>query len=246
MYAGINNNGDSKPKLRMNRIKQSISMPLIEEDTPGYKYLFRGPSSLSDVEVLAMVINPKSKDDSNIQLARRIYSDNDCNMKRISGLSVNELIRYEGISESKALFIRATLELSKRSMLKDNSKLQITKSDHAYEVFSKVFDGLEVEHFAIIILNRANRVITTRIISQGGITGTVVDPKVLFRDANEWRGTSIILGHNHPSGQCNPSEADISLTRKLKQAGELMELPVLDHIIYCDDRYYSFADEGRI
>ena len=219
---------------------------MFEEDTPGYKYLFKGSASLSDIEVLAMVINPRSKDDSNIQLARHIYSDNDCNMKRIARLTVNELIRYDGIGESKALFIRAALELGKRSQFEDTNKVQITKSNNAYEAFSKTFHGLEIEQFAIIILNRANRVITTRIVSQGGITGTVVDPKVIFRTANEWRGTSIILGHNHPSGQCHPSEADISLTRKLKQAGDLMELPVLDHIIYCDDRYYSFADEGRI
>lgn len=227
-------------------MKMAVSKPLFEEDSPGYKYLFRGPSSLSNIEVIAMVINPKCKDDSNILLARKIYSDYDGNMKQISQLSVNELIRYEGISQSKALFIRAALELGKRSQLVNLDKRQISNSSQAYEVFSTIFQGLEIEKFAAIILNRANRVITTRVISQGGITGTVVDPKVVFREANEWRGTSLILGHNHPSGYCHPSEADISLTRKLKQAGELMDCPILDHIIYCDDRYYSFADECKI
>lgn len=219
---------------------------LCEVDQPGYKFLAHGPSVLSDTEVLAMIIQPQGKTDKHVEIARRILQDNNNNLKRVSQLTTNELSRYRGIGTATALQIRAAMEFGKRSRTQQIKMRQITRSEHAYEEFASIFEGLAIEKFAIHILNRSNRILTTQVISMGGIHGTVVDPKVLFKVALDWGGSSIILGHNHPSGQCLPSEADIELTKKLVNAGKMLEISIMDHIIYCDNRYYSFADEGRI
>jgi DNA repair protein RadC len=131
--------------------------------------------------------------------------------------------------------------------VKASDRTQITKSDRAFEVFVEAFPSLEhKEYFYAMFLDRANRVLGVYQVSSGGITGTVVDPKIVFQAALKANACSIILGHNHPSGQINPSEADISLKRKLKQGGDFLELPILDHIIIGQEKYYSFADDGRI
>lgn len=141
----------------------------------------------------------------------------------------------------------AEISISYSNHVKASERVQITRSSHAYEIFLNTFPSLQHrEYFYTIFLNRANKVLGVYQVSIGGITGTVVDPKIVFQAALKANACSIILAHNHPSGGLNPSEADISLTKKLKQAGEFLEMPVMDHLIISEDGYYSFADEGRI
>lgn len=141
----------------------------------------------------------------------------------------------------------AEITISYSCKVKPHERKQISKSENAYEVFNEIWDGIQHhESFYAMLLNRANKVLGITKISTGGISGTVVDPKIVFQAGLKANATSIILAHNHPSGQIHPSEADIRLTEQLKKAGEILEMPVLDHIILGDDRYYSFSDEGKI
>jgi DNA repair protein RadC len=218
-----------------------------EDDRPREKLLLKGSAALSDAELIAILIGSGNREETAVQLSQRILQHTFGNLIELSKLSIGDLLKFKGIGEAKALSIISALELGKRRRRSDmHEKKQITKSDHAFEIFQEQLAYLNFEQFSAILLNRANRVIRTVAISDGGITGTVVDPKKVFKLALEFNATSLILGHNHPSGQIHPSEADISLTRKMKQAGDLLELPILDHIIVGDEKYYSFADDGRI
>jgi len=218
-----------------------------EDDRPREKLLLKGTSALSDAELIAILIGSGNNKESAVELSQRILQHAHQNLIELSKLSVADLQKFRGIGEAKALSIIAALELGKRRRRSDmHDKKQITKSNHAFEIFQEHLAYQNYEQFSAILLNRANRVIRTISISDGGITGTVVDPKKVFKLALEFNATSIILGHNHPSGQIQPSEADIALTRKMKQGGELLEIPVLDHIIVGDERYYSFSDDGRL
>ena len=218
-----------------------------EDDRPREKLLLKGTTALSDAELIAILIGSGNREESAVELSQRIMQHTFGNLIELSKLAIPDLMKFKGIGEAKAISIVAALELGKRRRRADmHDKMQITKSDHAFEILQEQLASSSFEQFAAILLNRANRVIRTVMISNGGITGTVVDPKKVFKLALENNATSMILGHNHPSGQVHPSEADISLTRKMKQAGDLLELPVLDHIIVGDEKYYSFADDGRI
>lgn len=218
-----------------------------EDDRPREKLLLKGTSALSDAELIAILIGSGNARETAVQLAQKVMQHIQGNLIELSKLSASDLMKFKGIGEVKALTIIAALELGKRRRRSEiHEKVQITRSSQAYEILQEQLADCNFEQFAAILLNRANRVIRTVNISSGGITGTVVDPKKVFKFALEFNATSMILGHNHPSGQIHPSEADISLTRKMKNAGELMDIPILDHIIVGDERYYSFADEGRL
>ena len=167
------------------------------------------------------------------------------NFAELARLTIQDLQKYKGIGEAKAITIAAALEMGRRrntSVL--NEKPQAKDSKTAFILLQKELGDLNYETFCILLLNRANKVLKTIRISDGGITGTVVDPRKVFKIALDNNATSIILGHNHPSGQLSPSDADIQLTKKMKEAGVMLDLPVLDHIIVGDGNYYSFADEG--
>ena len=218
-----------------------------EDDRPREKLLLKGTNALSDAELIAILIGSGNQNESAVDLSQRILLHAQNNLIELSKLSVSDLQKFRGIGVAKALSIVAALELGKRRRRSDmHEKTRITKSSQAFEIFQEHLAYQNYEQFSAIFLNRANRVIRTSSISDGGITGTVVDPKKVFKLALEFNATSIILGHNHPSGQIQPSEADIALTRKLKHGGELLEIPVLDHIIVGDERYYSFSDDGRL
>lgn len=218
-----------------------------EDDRPREKLLLKGTSALSDAELVAILIGSGNARESAVQLAQKVMQHIQGNLIELSKLSASDLMKFKGIGEVKAITIIAALELGKRRRRSEiHEKVQITRSNQAYEILQEHLADCNFEQFAAILLNRANRVIRSVNISSGGITGTVVDPKKVFKFALEYNATSMILGHNHPSGQIHPSEADIALTRKLKNAGELMDIPILDHIIVGDERYYSFADEGRL
>ncbi|MBK7173043.1 MAG: DNA repair protein RadC [Bacteroidales bacterium] len=231
----------------MSEINKSSIKCWAEDDRPREKLQIKGTSALSDAELIAILIGSGTASESAVQLSQRILQHIQGNLIELSKLSLADLMKFKGIGQVKALSIVAALELGKRRRSSEiQEKFQITRSNHAFEILQEHLAYSNFEHFAAILLNRANRVIRTVSISTGGITGTVVDPKKVFKFALEFNATSMILGHNHPSGQIQPSEADIALTRKLKNAGDLMDIPILDHIIVGDERYYSFADDGRL
>lgn len=216
-----------------------------EDDQPREKLLYKGPTALSNAELIAILIGSGNNEESAVALSKRIMNEVNDNLAELSRLTIPDLQRYKGIGEAKAITIAAALELGRRrstSIL--NEKPQLKDSKTAFILLQKELGDLNYENFCILLLNRANKVLRAVKISDGGITGTVVDPRKVFKIALDNNATSIILGHNHPSGQLAPSDADIKLTRKLKEAGEMLDLPVLDHLIIGDGNYYSFADEG--
>jgi len=216
-----------------------------EDDRPREKLFNKGASALSNAELIAILIGSGNINESAVELSKRILNEVNDNLAELARLTLSDLQKYKGIGEAKAITIAAALELGRRrstSVL--NERPQIKDSKTAYILLHKELGDLNYENFCILLLNRANKVLRTVRISDGGITGTVVDQRKVFKIALDNNATSIILGHNHPSGQLTPSTSDIELTKKIKQAGEVLDLPVLDHIIIGDGNYYSFADEG--
>ena len=218
-----------------------------EEDRPREKLIAKGRSSLSDAELVAILIGSGSSELSAVELSKKIllHAGNDLN--DLAKLSVQELMQFKGIGEAKAISIVSALELGRRRKNSESkSKTKVRSSKDAYEAISPELMDQPVEQFWIIMLNRSNHVIKKRLISHGGVSGTVADPKIIFKSALEDLASGIILVHNHPSGNLKPSEADLRLTKKLFDSGKLLEIPVLDHIIFTDSGYYSFADEGNL
>jgi DNA repair protein RadC len=216
-----------------------------EDDKPREKLLNKGPAALSNAELIAILIGSGNVDESAVALSKRIMNEVNDNFAELARLTIADLQKYKGIGEAKAITIAAALELGRRRSISVlNEKPQVKDSKTAFILFQKELGDLNYECFCILLLNRANKVLKIARISDGGITGTVVDQRKVFKIALDNNATSIILGHNHPSGQLTPSDADIQLTKKMKDAGVTLDLPVLDHIIVGDGCYYSFADEG--
>jgi DNA repair protein RadC len=216
-----------------------------EGDRPREKFAQLGRKSLSNAELLAILIGSGHRDASALDLARHLLESFQHDLKRISRSSVAQLCRTKGLGPAKATHILAGFEIGKRASMQVNEDVKnISCSQDAYHLLRhKIFD-LPHEEFHIILLNRSNAVIATHRISTGGISGTVVDTRIIFRTALEHAASSIILVHNHPSGKLKPSQADLNITRKISEAGKLMDIQVLDHLIISDQGYLSFADEG--
>lgn len=218
-----------------------------EEDRPREKLLLKGKTGLTDAELLAILIGSGSRYETAVALSQRILNSVDNNLNELGRRSLSELKRFKGVGEAKAISIIAALELGRRRQLsKVKDKPQVACSKDAYDVIAPLLCDLPHEEFWILLLNRANRVVSREQISLGGMTGTVVDARIVFRKALEGQACSIILCHNHPSGTLYPSQADITLTRKLVKAGEVMDVAVLDHLIVAGGEYYSFADEDKM
>ena len=228
----------------LNNVATSIKNWAID-DRPREKLFTKGATVLSDSELLAILINTGSKNKSAVELAKEVLLLGKNNLNELGKLSVNDLMAIKGIGEAKAITLAAALELGRRrqasaSLVKSSIKssndiaeyLKATLKDYAYEIF------------AVIFLNRANKINHFEIISKGGITGTVADPRVILKKALEHDATAIVLCHNHPSGNLKPSKADEDLTLKIKEAAKYFDIRVMDHIIVSEDGYYSFADEG--
>jgi len=216
-----------------------------EEDRPREKLLLKGKSVLSEAELIGILIGSGTASLSAVDLAKQILHSVDNNLNKLAKLSVNELKKFKGIGEAKAINIVGALELGRRRKETDQPKrIKISCSKDVFETMHPFLQDLSHEEFWIILLNRANQIIKPIAISQGGVSGTVADSKIIFKYAIEALASSIILVHNHPSGNTKPSEADLKLTKKLKEAGTLLEIPVLDHLIYTDLGYLSMADEG--
>lgn len=232
--------------MRKKAQRQTIK-DLAEEDRPREKLLLRGVAALSDQELIAILLNSGFDEDSALDLASYILKMSGYNLHNLARLSVNELSSIRGVGPAKAISIIAALELGRRQ--KFSSALQkktITSSRDAYEYFSAMMADLPHEEMWMISLDNANKVTGNYRIGQGGITGTVVDVRLVLKTVLLASATQFIVAHNHPSGNLNPSEADKSITKKLHEGGALLDIRMLDHLIICPDTFYSFADNGLI
>lgn len=218
-----------------------------EEDRPREKLLAKGKQSLSDAELLAILLGSGSRDETAVGLAQRILKSVDNDLNELGRRSIAELTKFKGMGEAKSITVVAAMELGRRRQLTDvKERPQIRSSRDAWQVIAPILMDLPHEEFWILLLNRANKVMSREQISLGGVAGTVVDAKIVFRKAIEGMASSIILVHNHPSGNLQPSQQDIDLTRKLKKAGETLDIAVLDHLIIAESSYFSFADENLL
>ncbi|CAN5310769.1 DNA repair protein RadC [soil metagenome] len=218
-----------------------------EEDRPREKLMGKGRHVLTEAELIAILIGSGSRDETAVELSRRILASVGNNLNDLGKLSINELIKFKGIGEAKAISVMAALELGRRRKESEvQKKDKIITSKDVYDIMHPVLIDLPHEEFWLLILNRANLVLKKELISRGGVSGTVVDTKIIFKAAIESYASSIIICHNHPSGNLKPSEADIRITKNIKDAGKLMDIPLLDHLIVTENGFYSFADEGMI
>ena len=233
-----------KPPLSMADKKAAITA-WAEEDRPREKMLLKGKAALSDAELIAIIIGSGTVNEDAIALAQRILDSVNANLSELGRRSIKDLMKFKGIGEAKAISITAAVELGRRRQFSDvMQKDTLTSSRDVFDMMLPQLIDLPYEEFWILQLNRANHVIGRARISAGGVSGTVVDSKMVFKPAIEVLATSIILVHNHPSGNLKPSQADIELTRKLKEAGKHLDIAVLDHIIVAYSGFYSFADEN--
>lgn len=216
-----------------------------EDDRPREKFLLKGKSSLSDSELLAILIGSGSRNESAVQLCQRILASTNNNLNSLGKVSINQLINFKGIGEAKAISIAAALELGRRRRAEESVELKkITSSKMVFEIMQPIIGDLPHEEFWVLYLNNSNKVIHKSQLSKGGLTGTVVDVRLIFKTAFEHNAISIILTHNHPSGKLLASDADIQITKKIKEASRHLEINVLDHIIITENGFYSFNDEG--
>ena len=215
------------------------------DDRPREKLLQKGKLSLTDAELIAILIGSGNRNESAVELSKKILSKNQNNLNILGKQSVSQLMKFKGIGEAKAISIIAAMELGRRRRSEEAlENVKITSSNSVFEVLQPILGDLAHEEFWILYLNNANKIIEQYQISKGGITGTLVDVRVTLRKALELGAVSLILAHNHPSGNLNPSEADKQLTLKLKTAAESMDIKILDHLIVTEKSYFSFADEG--
>ncbi len=216
-----------------------------EDDKPREKLMGKGKAALSDAELIAILIGSGSRNESAVQLSKKILASIDNNLNAIGKLSLKQLMEFKGIGEAKAITIIAALELGRRRRAEEIVELKkISSSKDVFELMQPIMGELPHEEFWILYLNNSNKVIYKTQLSKGGITGTVVDIRLVFKMALEQNATSIILTHNHPSGKLLASEADIQITKKLKLAGQQLDIAILDHIIITETGFYSFQDEG--
>jgi len=216
-----------------------------KDDRPREKLLNKGPAALSNSELIAILINNGSKQKSAVELAQEVLRLGKDNLNELGKMSVRELMKVKGIGEAKAISVVAAMELGRRRQgLGSREKAVITSSADVANYLQTLLRDYKHEVFAVLFLNRSNKINHFQIISEGGITGTVADPRIILKKALEEDAVGLILCHNHPSGSLKPSKADEELTLKIKEAARYFDIKVLDHLIVSDDGYYSFADEG--
>lgn len=215
------------------------------DDRPREKLLLKGNQSLSDAELLAILIGSGSRDESAVDLSKRIFAHNQNNLNKLAKLSISDLKKFKGIGEAKAISIVAALELGKRRRLEEALEIpKVTDSRTVYELLHPLIADLPHEEFWVLYLNHSNKVVDRWLASKGGITSTLVDVRLVLKKALEVSATGIILSHNHPSGKTEPSQQDKDLTRKMQSAAQILDIKVLDHLIITEKSYFSFADEG--
>jgi DNA repair protein RadC len=218
-----------------------------EDDRPREKMILKGKNALSDAELIAILISSGNCEESAVDLAKRILKSANDSISELSRFTIKDMLKFKGIGDAKAVSIAAALELGRRRRGEEAGiKKQITCSKDLFDIFHPLLSDLIYEEFWILLLNKANMIIGKYCISEGGLSGTVADPVKIFKKAIECNALGIVLCHNHPSGNLKPSEADMNLTKKLKEGGKLLDISVLDHIIIGEEKYISFADEGLI
>ena len=234
--------------LFMNPYEQKLGIKLwAEADRPREKMMLQGRRHLSDAELIAILIGSGSRDETAVDLSKRILASFDNDLDRLGKVSVQDLSKFRGIGEAKGICIVAALELGRRRKEGESQAIaKIGTSRNAFDLLYPVFADLNHEEFWILMLNRANIVIGKHLVSKGGLAGTIADPKVIFKTALENNAAYIILAHNHPSGNLKPSHEDINITKRLTEAGKILDLHVLDHLILANRHYFSFGDEGLI
>jgi len=216
-----------------------------EDDRPREKLLLKGKSALSDAELIAILIGSGSRNESAVDLSKRILNSIENNLNTLGKLTALDLQKFKGIGEAKAISIITALELGRRRRLEEALEVpKITSSKSVFEIMQPLIGELQHEEFWIVYLNNSNKVLLKEQLSKGGLTGTLVDVRLVFKRALDLFATAVILCHNHPSGKLQPSVADKSITSKLKLAGETLDIKVLDHLIITENAYFSFADES--
>ena len=217
------------------------------EDRPREKLLSKGITSLSNAELLAILIRSGGPEASAVELARQILKQAGNNLQELGKRTVNDLVKHNGMGPVKAITIVAALELGRRRTKTElREKIRISGSQDVFQLFQPLIGDLSHEEFWVLFLNRSNRVIDNIRISQGGISGTVIDVRLILKNALDRLASSIILCHNHPSGNLKPSDADLKITTKIAEASKSMDIQLLDHIIIADNSYFSLSDEGMI
>jgi DNA repair protein RadC len=218
-----------------------------EADRPREKLMLNGRRQLTDAELVAILIGSGNRTETAVDLSKRMLTAYQNDLDAFGKASIKELAKFKGIGEAKAIAIVAALELGRRR--KETARQEVVKVGSSRDAFQHLhadFADLNHEEFWMLLLNRANHVKSKHLVSKGGQSGTVADPKIIFKTALEHQAAYIILAHNHPSGNLKPSAEDIKLTKKLVEAGKLLDLLVVDHLILTDHSYYSFCDEGLI
>tara|TARA_R110002050_G_scaffold200591_1_gene335577 strand:- start:130057 stop:130758 length:702 start_codon:yes stop_codon:yes gene_type:complete len=218
-----------------------------EDDRPREKLVLKGRTSLTDAELIAILIGSGNRDQSAVELAKVILNSFGNNLNDVAKGSVTDLMKFHGIGEAKAISIIAALEIGRRRKVEQPSEiLQIRNSMDSYDIFYPMLADKFIEEFWVLLLNQNNRVLSKRLVSKGGVSGTVVDVRVILKLAIDQLASGIVMAHNHPSGSIKPSEQDKSLTKKIVQAARMLDLKVLDHIIIGEEDFFSFADENLL
>jgi len=218
-----------------------------EEDRPREKFVAKGTASLSDAELIGILISSGIRKKSAVDIGRELLQLAGNNLNNLGKFTIADLTRISGIGPAKAVTIAAALELGRRRKLADAETVQQIKcSKDVADIFQPILADLPYEEFWILFLNRSNKIIGRMKLSQGGISGTVTDVRMVMKKAIEYLASGIVVCHNHPSGNLNPSESDSKITRKIKEAGDLMDIQLLDHLIISEKDYYSFADNGAL
>ena len=218
-----------------------------ESDRPREKLLLKGKRSLSDAELVAILIGSGNRNETAVELSKKILIFCNNNLNELEQMSISQLVKFKGIGEAKAIAILTGLELGRRSRLENAIKRdKITSSKDVFELMQPMIGELPHEEFWIIYLNNSNKVIDKLQLSKGGITGTLVDTRLVLKQALQVGAVAIIMAHNHPSGTLKPSQADKDITQKLKLAAQSLDIRVLDHLIITESAYFSFADEALL
>lgn len=220
---------------------------LAEDDRPREKFLLKGKNSLSDAELLAIIMGSGNREDSAVELGRKILSSVDNNWHNLSKLQVSDLIKFKGVGEAKAISIATALEIGRRRAAQEiPERITIGQSSDIFKVLHPFLSDLQTEEFWAIFLNQNNKIIAKRQLTSGGINQSIVDIRILFKVAIEHFSTAIVIAHNHPSGNLKPSPQDLKITKQISDAGKLLNIELLDHVIITQNSYFSFADESLL
>ncbi|WP_027376234.1 RadC family protein [Kaistella palustris] len=220
---------------------------LAEDDRPREKFLLKGKNALSDAELLAIIMGSGNREDSAVELGRKILASVDNNWHNLSLLQISELTKFKGVGRAKAISIATALEIGRRRAAQEvPEKIQITQSSDIYKVLQPFLGDLRTEEFWAVFLNQNNRILGKAKLSSGGINQSVVDVRILFKTALEHFSTGIIIAHNHPSGNLKPSQEDLKITKQISDAGTLLNIQLLDHLIIAQNSFLSFADENLL